>query len=234
MNVLVINGSPRKERAHTGHLVSLFVEGMKDCGANVDFVYPRDLEIGDCRGCFTCWTSTPGICIQKDDMAEVLDKIANADILVLATPVYVDGMTGLLKTLVDRTIPLLHGRFEIREDHCRHPPRDYFKKGKVVLLSVAGFTEMDNFTPLITHVKAICKNMNREYSGAVLRPVAWVLSGAKEQGVEIDDIYEAVKEAGRELISNGSMKDKTLATISREAVPRDIIIQLMIEFYGYK
>lgn len=167
-------------------------------------------------------------------MAEVLDKIANADILVLATPVYVDGMTGLLKTLVDRTIPLLHGRFEIREDHCRHPPRDYFKKGKVVLLSVAGFTEMDNFTPLITHVKAICKNMNREYSGAVLRPVAWVLSGAKEQGVEIDDIYEAVKEAGRELISNGSMKDKTLATISREAVPRDIIIQLMTEFYGYK
>ena len=69
------------------------------------------------------------------------------------------------------------------------------------------FTEMDNFTPLITHVKAICKNMNREYSGAVLRPVAWVLSGAKAQGVEIDDIYEAVKEAGRELISNGSMKD---------------------------
>jgi len=234
MDVIVINGSPRKERGHTGTFVSHFAEGMKDSGAQVEFIYPRDLEIGDCRGCFNCWTKTPGKCIQDDDMTDVLNKIANADIVVLATPVYVDGMTGLLKTLLDRSIPLLHGRFEIREDHCRHPPRSHVKLGKLVLLSVAGFTEMDNFDPLITHVKAICKNMSREYSGAILRPVAWVLSGAKEQGVELDDIYKAVKEAGSELISSGSMKDETLATIARECVPRDVVIQLMTEFYGDK
>lgn len=234
MDVLVINGSPRKERAHTGSIVSLFAEGMKEKGANVDFIYPKDLEIGDCRGCQNCWGNTPGKCIQDDDMADVLDKIAKSDIVVLATPVYVDGMTGLLKTLIDRTIPLLHGRFEIREDHCRHPPRDYVNKGKLVLLSVAGFVEMDNFDPLVSHVKAICKNMSREYAGAVLRPIAWAMAGAKEQGVELDDIYNAVKEAGRELISNGSMKKETLTTIAREYMPRDIAVQLMTGFYGEK
>ena len=167
-------------------------------------------------------------------MTEVLNKIAKADILVLATPVYVDGMTGLLKTLLDRSIPLLHGRFEIREDHCRHPPRAIVNKGKMVLLSVSGFTEMDNFDPLVTHVKAISKNISREYAGAVLRPIAWAMPGAKEQGVKLDDIYEAVKEAGRELISNGSMKKETLATIAREYMPRDVAVQLMTSVFGDK
>ncbi|MGY5870796.1 MAG: hypothetical protein RTV72_00985 [Candidatus Thorarchaeota archaeon] len=104
----------------------------------------------------------------------------------------------------------------------------------MVLLSVAGFTELDNFDPLVSHVKAICKNMSREYAGAVLRPIAWAMSGAKEQGVELDDIYDAVKEAGRELISNGSMKKETLTTIAREYMPRDIAVQLMTGIYGEK
>lgn len=234
MEVVIINGSPRKDRGHTGAFASLFAEGMKEKGANVEFIYPRDLEIADCTGCLNCWGNTPGKCIQEDDMAEVLNKIAKADILVLATPVYVDGMTGLLKTLLDRGIPLLHGRFEIREDHCRHPPRAFVNKGKMVLLSVSGFTEMDNFDPLVTHVKAISKNISREYAGAVLRPIAWAMPGAKEQGVPLDDIFEAVKEAGRELISNGSMKEETLATIAREYIPREIAVQLMTGIYGDK
>ena len=96
MDVLVINGSPRKERMHTGTFTTLFAEGMKDSGATVDFIYPKDLEIGDCRGCLNCWGNTPGKCIQDDGMTEVLSKMAKADIVVLATPVYVDGMTGLL------------------------------------------------------------------------------------------------------------------------------------------
>ena len=76
--------------------------------------------------------------------------------------------------------------------------------------------------------------MSREYAGAVLRPIAWAMSGAKEQGVELDDIYDAVKEAGRELISNGSMKKETLTTIAREYMPRDIAVQLMTGIYGEK
>jgi multimeric flavodoxin WrbA len=219
---------------NTGKLVSYFSQGMKESGATIDYVYPKDLEIGDCRGCFTCWTNTPGKCVQEDDMTTVLEKIADADIIVLATPVYVDGMTGSLKTLFDRSIPLLHGRFEIRNNHCRHPLRSHVKKGKIVLISVAGFTELDNFTPLIMHVKAISKNLNRDYSGAILRPVAWIMNGAKEQGIDIDEIYEAVQEAGQQLITDGSMKKETLAKISSEIVPRNIVVQLMTDFHGEK
>lgn len=227
MDVLVINGSPRKDRGHTHGVVSLFVDGMKEAGAEVDIIYSRDLEIGDCRGCFNCWGATPGKCIQDDDMTEVLEKIASSDIVVLATPVYVDGMTGSLKNLLDRTIPLLHGEFEIRDDHCRHALRSHVKKGKLALISVSGFTEMDNFDPLVFHVKAMCKNMSREYVGAVLRPYAWIMEEAEKQGAKVSDIYAAIKQAGHQLVADGKMKSDNLDIVARDFLSRDFVVDIM-------
>ncbi|MFW9963333.1 MAG: flavodoxin family protein [Candidatus Sifarchaeia archaeon] len=234
MKVLVINGSPRKERGVTSGLLTHFVKGMEEANADVDILYSKGLDIGDCRGCFNCWGTTPGKCIQDDEMTNVLEKIADADILVLATPVYIDGMTGSLKTLLDRTIPLLHGAFELRDDHCRHALRDHVKTGLLVLFSVCGFTEMDNFDPLITHVKAISKNMNRQFVGSVLRPYGWIIEPGIKQGAKLGFIHEAVREAGFQLVSDGKMRNETLTTIAQDILPRDEVISLMQQNYGDK
>lgn len=53
--------------------------------------------------CYAC--KKDGNCIQKDDVAAILEKMAGADVIVLATPVYYYSMTGQLKTLIDRTLP---------------------------------------------------------------------------------------------------------------------------------
>ncbi len=232
--MLVINGSPRKERGATGGILSVFVEGMEDAGAEVDIIYSNGLDIGDCRGCFNCWTTTPGKCIQEDEMTEVLGKIADSDLLVYATPVYVDGMTGSLKTLLDRSIPLLHGAFVLRDDHCRHELRNHVKSGKIALVAVSGFTEMDNFDPLITHVKALSKNLNREFVGSLLRPYAWILNPSLEHGAPLGDIIEAIKEAGKQLVAEGKMKEETLEIVAREIVPRSEVITMMQGHYGNK
>jgi multimeric flavodoxin WrbA len=234
MKVLVMNGSPRKERGATGGLLKHFIKGMEEAGAEVDLLYSKGLELGDCRGCFNCWSTTPGKCIQDDEMATILPRIADADLVVLATPVYVDGMTGSLKTLLDRTLPNLHGAFELREDHCRHALREGVKAGKIALVSVSGFTEMDNFDPLIAHVKAISKNMNREYVGALLRPYAWIIEPALKQGAPLNDILDATKQAGYQLISKGKMDEETLAIVAREIIPRSQVIELMRQNYGEK
>lgn len=234
MKVLVINGSPRKERGATGSLLKPFVKGMTEAGADVETIYSKELDLGDCRGCFNCWSTTPGKCIQDDEMKDVLDKIADADILVLATPVYVDGMTGSLKTLLDRTVPLLHGAFELRDDHCRHSLREHVKAGKIALFSVCGFTEMDNFDPLICHVKALSRNMDREYLGALLRPYAWIIDPAMKQGAPLEYLLSSIQQAGVELIKDGQMKDETLSVIASEIVPRDEIIKIMEQSFGDK
>ncbi|MFW9927739.1 MAG: flavodoxin family protein [Candidatus Thorarchaeota archaeon] len=234
MKVLVMNGSPRKQRGTTGYLLKHFIDGMEDAKAEVEILYSKGLDLGDCRGCFNCWSTTPGKCVQDDEMTEILEKIADADVIVLATPVYVDGMTGSLKTLLDRSIPLLHGAFEIRDDHCRHALRDHVKNGKIALFSVCGFYEMDNFDPLITHVKALSKNMNREYIGALLRPYGWIVEGGMRQGYKLDYILEAIREAGHQLISEGTMNEETLAIVASDIVPRDRVVEMLKQNYGDK
>jgi len=113
--------------------------------------------------------------------------------------------------------------FEIRDGHTRHPRRIGYKTGgKVVLVSTCGLWEMDNFDPLIVHMKAICRNWAKEFAGALLRPHAGGLRAMMNMGLPMDDIFEAAREAGRQLIERGEMSPETLQAVSRELMPRDV------------
>jgi multimeric flavodoxin WrbA len=225
LKILALNSSPRKDRGGTALLLNTFLEGAKEAGAEIDLVYVDDLKVNSCLGCFTCWVKTPGQCVHKDDMADLLAKHQSADVIVLATPVFVDGMTSTLKAVLDRSIPLVQPFFEIRDDHCRHPPLGDRKVSKVVLVSVSGFTELDNFDPLVAHVKAYCKNLSSEFVGAILRPIGAQLQVFKQMGIQVDDIFKAIKQAGKELVQAGTIRSDTQNTISREIVSRDEYIK---------
>lgn len=225
MKVLAINGSPKMEKGNTSLILGPFLEGMKEKEAEVQLFYTKKLEINPCQGEFTCWVKTPGECFQKDDMQKLLSPLAEADILVLATPVYVDGIAGPMKNLLDRMIPLIQPFFELRDGHCRHPARGRNKQRKLVLVSNCGFWEMDNFNPLLVHMKAISKNMGCEFAGALLRPHGPALKGMMQMGVPVDDIFEAAKEAGRQLVEDGRMSAETLNVVSRELLPLDKYVE---------
>ena len=227
LKILALNSSPRKDRGGTALLLNTFLEGAKEAGAEIDLVYVDDLKVNSCLGCFTCWVKTPGQCVHKDDMADLLTKYQTADVLILATPVFVDGMTSTLKAVLDRSIPLVQPFFEVRDDHCRHPPLGDRKMSKVVLVSVSGFTELDNFDPLVAHVKAYCKNLNSEFIGAILRPMGAHLQVFRQMGIQVDDIFMAFKQAGKELVQAGTIRPDTQNTISREIVPRDEYIKVI-------
>jgi multimeric flavodoxin WrbA len=220
MKVFAINSSPKMYKSNTSLILTPFLEGMEKAGATVEVDYVQQLNIKPCLGCFNCWLKTPGKCSHDDDMKSLFPKIAEADVLVLATPLYVDGMSGMMKNVLDRLIPMAEPFFEMRDGHCRHVIR-YKNKidSKIVLVSNCGFWEMDNFDPLVDHVKAICRNENREYAGALLRPHGPALRYMKEMEAPVDDIFEAAKTAGTELVTKGKMDQATLNTISRELLP---------------
>jgi multimeric flavodoxin WrbA len=219
--VLAINSSPKKERSTTSLILDPFLDGMKEAGAVVELYYTRDLKINPCSGEFHCWVKQPGECYQRDDMQQLYPKLKNDDILVFATPVYVDGITGPLKTLVDRMIPLVSPLFELRDGHCRHPPREGVKHGHLVLVSNCGFHELDNFDTLVLHMKALCRNMSRTFAGALLRPQGPALRSMIQMGQPFNDITTAAKHAGRQLVENGKISSGILKMISRELVPRE-------------
>jgi multimeric flavodoxin WrbA len=151
-----------------------------------------------------------------------------ADITVFATPLYFDGMSGSMKILLERCIPIAEPFIELRDGHCRHPLRDKTgtKQGKVVLVSTCGFWEMDNFEPAVFHMKAACRNMNRTFAGALLRPCAHAFQAMLAMGGQAKDIPEAAKEAGRQLVRDGEMSDETLKIISRELIPLEMFLQM--------
>ena len=220
MKILALNSSPRRGQGGTALLLDAFLEGMRQAGADVELVYLHGLEIKPCLGCFHCWTKTPGRCVQDDDMATLLPDHQWADVVVYATPLYVDGMNGTMKTFLDRSIPLMEPFFELRDGHCRHPRRGGPENGKVVLVSVCGFTELENFDPLVAHVKAVCLNLGREYSGALLRPYGASLPALEKHGIPVADVLSAAEEAGRQLAEQGHMDEETLRRVSAELVPR--------------
>ena len=225
MKVLAINASPRMNKGNTALILNPFLEGMREAGARVELFYTRKLNINPCTGEFDCWIKTPGECYQKDDMQMLLPKTREADIMVFATPVYVDGVTGPMKNLIDRMLPRVQPFFELREGHCRHPLREGNKSQKVVLVSNCGLWELDNFDPLLGHMKAFCKNASNEFAGALLRPHGGRMNYMMRMGMSLDDIFDAANEAGRQLVEDGEMSAETLSTISREMMPRELYLQ---------
>jgi multimeric flavodoxin WrbA len=99
--VLVLSASPRKG-GNSDLLCNQFMRGAKEAGNQAGKIFLRDKKINYCTGCGTC-QSNGGKCVQKDDMAEVLNKMIAADVIVMATPVYFYTMNGQMKTLIDRT-----------------------------------------------------------------------------------------------------------------------------------
>ncbi len=101
-NVFVISASPRRG-GNSDVLCDQFIAGAKEAGHQTEKLFVKDVEIHYCMGCGACMETHA--CAIEDDMAAVQQKMIDADVIVLATPVYFYSMDAQLKTLIDRTAP---------------------------------------------------------------------------------------------------------------------------------
>lgn len=102
-SVLVLSASPRKG-GNSDLLCDQFMKGAIESGNQAEKIPVHEKKINFCIGCLTC-QSNGGSCVHDDDMAEILEKMIRADVLVLATPVYFYNMDAQMKVLIDRTCP---------------------------------------------------------------------------------------------------------------------------------
>ena len=100
MNILVLNGSPRPN-GNTAKMIQAFSQGA-DCNNQISIIDVCKLKIGGCLACEYCHSSGKGNCIQKDDMQKVYAVLKEADMLIIASPIYYHGITGQLKCVIDR------------------------------------------------------------------------------------------------------------------------------------
>ena len=98
-NVLIVTTSLRNG-SNSDMLAEYFKNGAVSAGNNVETVSLKNKTVGFCRGCFACQKT--GKCVIEDDANEITDKIAAADVVVWATPIYYYEMSGQMKTMIDR------------------------------------------------------------------------------------------------------------------------------------
>ncbi len=113
-NILVFNGSPRRSQSNTHFITKAFLEGAEEAGAKSEVIFLYEEKTLPCQGEFHCWLETPGRCMYKDkDSPEKLHKkIRDVDLVIFASPLYADMVSGKMKTFIDRVIPMIDPHIE--------------------------------------------------------------------------------------------------------------------------
>ena len=104
MRVLILNGSPRP-KGNTKQLIQAFCEGLETAGHEYGVYDVCKMNIHGCLACEYCHTKGNGQCVQKDDMQYVYHELQEAEMLVIASPIYYHGLSGQLKCVIDRKDP---------------------------------------------------------------------------------------------------------------------------------
>jgi multimeric flavodoxin WrbA/putative sterol carrier protein len=224
MKILAIQGSPRPKVSNTELLLQEFLKGARSQGAETETVYLKGKKINFCVGCYTCWTKTPGVCVYKDDMPEILRKISECDVIVYATPLYNYNVTGLFKVFQDRTLPLLDPHIIKVGNVHRHPLR-YATKRKMVLISNCGFPEVKHFDGMRKVFRTMEENGYVPLVGEILVPAGELLRQEALKGIT-KKIFEAVFRAGGEVVQDGRISKETEEIVQRPVLPAEDMIAM--------
>ncbi len=201
--ILVIQGSPRGKRGRTEECLEPFLKGVREAGAEAEVVYLHELRINHCLGCFTCWEKTPGVCVQEDDMPALLEKLREAATLLLAAPLYIFSVPGLVKDFLDRSLPLVEPWLVRGPDgQTRHLVR-FPQQRRLVILSMCGFPEVSHFGAMLDMFHRLWSTSQSVIVGELLRPASEALPNAGRFGAPVEAIRDGFYEAGKELVEHG-------------------------------
>jgi multimeric flavodoxin WrbA len=208
-------------------ILSPFIAGLEERGAEVDLFYASELKVKACScGHLYCWHETPGDCIYKDSMTKLYGAAKNAQILVFASPVY-SPMPGDLQNIINRFVALLDPVLDFRNGRTRARLRADVQIEKVVLLSGNGWWERENVNLLEHVIKEFAENAGITYAGTIVRPHIYALRTNEGISPEGEGVLSAIRQAAGELMDTGEFSQETLDTISRPLFSREVYEELL-------
>jgi len=232
MKVLVINGSPRGENSNSMCLTRPFLEGAGWTDAEI--VNVSKLNVRGCLGCFACWSKTPGKCVIDDDMAGILPKLIEADVVIWSFPLYYYNVPGDLKNFIDRQLPLVLPEMSKDVETGGHPNRYDFSKQRHFVVSTCGFwTARGNYESVTEMFNRICGEYRYEGSGGYDRIFMgqgglFNLQGVPEDHPQLAELkaliepyFEATRRAGKEFAA-GRISEETHALLAEPPLPKEV------------
>ncbi len=223
MKILVLNGSPKREKSDTLCITRAFLEGINEVGKNeIETVNVIDRRIEYCRGCFSCMKNG-GDCVHRDDMRELLEKILSSDLLIFSFPLYCYGMPASLKALLDRTLPLSSMAMKRVDGRYEHEAQADFSHLKYVMICGCGFPNgTQNFEPAVAQFKLCFPNRH-----TVIAVPESPMFNAPEAAVVTEPRLNLVRSAGRQYAENGSIDGALLSEIQSPMIPEEVYAEIV-------
>jgi multimeric flavodoxin WrbA len=186
MKIIGFSASPRKE-GNTAWAINKILEGAKEQGAETQVWYSGDLNIKPCQSCYGCRNGDQG-CVINDDMQQLYDALAQADALVLGSPVYMGQMSAQAKIFTDRLYAHIIPQFS-----------PYFKEKnagkKLVLVFTQGNPDSGKFQAYLDYTKQMFSMLEFDVKG--LHVIAGLRS---ELASERKELHITMKNIGSSLV----------------------------------
>lgn len=242
--IVVINGSHRGDKGYTGFLLKLLEKGVTEAGGAIEVINLARLKIKQCISCGKCNSPEHYLkCVfgGKDDVETVVNKMREADLIVIATPIYVFGMTGLLKTFLDRiyyTADVF--KLEVTQSNLvfHHVDEDFRFKPMMGLICCDNI-EKEMTKNAIKYFQTYARFHDSPLVGMLVRQGGRIAGHGKDSEAtrrlpKLQKTYEAFEQAGRELVMFGRIHASTQSMANRNIMPIPPIARLLMKFRPFK
>jgi len=224
MKILVLNGSPKGERSCTMHVTRAFLQGAG--WEDAEIIDLSKINVSGCTGCYCCWEKTPGKCVIKDDMADILPKLVQADALITSFPLYGCYFPGQLKCFNDRMLPLALPYMDKEAEAGGHPLRFDMSKLRQAYISTCGFWTAQGNYDLFAQLFARGGEVNHnEFCVFVGQGGLFEMAeDMPELQAVIDAFLDTVRRAGKEFAA-GKIEEETQRLLAEPMIPREMYEQ---------
>ena len=154
--IIILNGSPRK-KGNTSALIDSFSKGAKQSGHTVTTFFIDSMNIKGCKSCFGGGKNQQSPCTQKDDMDKIYPVYEQADIIVLASPMYYWSISGQLKCAFDRLFAVAE-----KSPNYSNPSKE------CIMLMAAEGTSKGNSKPVEQYFNSLLKHMGWTNKGLII------------------------------------------------------------------
>lgn len=222
MKILVLNGSPKREKSDTMHITRAFLDGVKEVAPqDVHIINIIDKHIEYCTGCFTR-KHNGGECIHNDDMKEPLDEVFESDLLLFSYPLYCYGMPASLKAFADRTMPLSSMAMKKQGDRYVHVGQADFSQLRYMMIYGCGVPNTkQNFEPAVMQFKLMFPNDHT----IITVPESPMFNVPEATEVTVPRL-ELVKQAGKQYAETGEIDEELIAEICSPMIPEDVYAEI--------
>jgi multimeric flavodoxin WrbA len=194
-------------------MVEALLAGLKSSTDSMTNIFLSDKDINSCKGCYSCWFKTPGICVMDDDMKKIIELMRDANILIFASPLYFNNISGTLKVFIDR-LTAAGG-----DPHKKANGQSAVITPKIILMSNCGFPYRSQFDVVSLWIKHFAGMMQAKLIGEFYTTNGKVLSQpAPEQQKSRSHYLSFLETCGRQYSEYMELKEDTKLMLDKNVL----------------